>query len=131
MMLAAQYTALSVPGLEPVEQVAAVIRAHLGPGDRWTAYGEDLFVRNLVFYVGAKETPAYDQEAIVALMMSKDRVIASVPAEEVATIERRALRPLRKLAEVPYVNKAGIRASTLRDPDPQQNIRTAVVLVNR
>jgi 4-amino-4-deoxy-L-arabinose transferase-like glycosyltransferase len=126
---ALQYGALSGTGEDTVQQVArAVTTARSGNEDVGTY---NVFVRNLVFYTHFKTIDLIDDDQLSAFLRSPNRVLVVAPAEAVDRMERDLKIPLRRLAEFPYFNEAGIRLRTLLQPDLARDITRVVLIANR
>jgi hypothetical protein len=52
-------------------------------------------------------------------------------AESVDRLEREQGLRLRRIAELPYFNEAGIRVRTLLWPEPSRDLARAVLVTNR
>ncbi|MCC7125425.1 MAG: glycosyltransferase family 39 protein [Acidobacteria bacterium] len=126
---ALQYGALSGTGESTVEQVArAVLSARQLDQPVGTHH---VFVRNLVYYTHVKTEDLMDDAALAAFLDQDRPVIVVAPAPAIASYEMARGRPLRRLAEFPYFNEAGVRLRTLLWPDPTRDVSTAVIVTNR
>jgi len=126
---ALQYGALSGTGEDTVQQVArAVIGARTADEEVGT---HEVFVRNLVFYTHIRTIDLIGDEQLAAFLGSPSRVLVVAPAEAVDRMERDLKIPLRRLAEFPYFNEAGIRLRTLLQPDMARDITRVVLIANR
>lgn len=126
---ALQYGALSGSGEGTVEQVARVVAAERTAGE---PVGTHLvFVRNLVFYAHVPTTDIATAEHLRDFLGQDGRVLAVLPAEALAAYEQAGGAPVRRIAEFPYFNEAGIRLRTLLWPDPARDIERVVVVSNR
>jgi 4-amino-4-deoxy-L-arabinose transferase-like glycosyltransferase len=128
LMLGLQYGLLSTPHPETVQLVAARIRAELGPGTAWTTH--DVFVRNLIFYVGQRQAGPFTDDELVAVLASPTPVLAVMSEADLQRLAPRFRRPVRRVATWHYFNVAGLRARILIDPDPERDVRTAVLISN-
>lgn len=126
---ALQYGALSASGEGTVEQVARVVAsARLKNEPVGTHH---VFVRNLVFYARAPTVDLITDEQFTNFLSQETPVIAVATGGAVARFEQAEGRTLRRLAEVPYFNEAGIRLRTLIWPDPSRDIDRVLVVTNR
>jgi len=115
--------------MEPVQRMAAVFRKHW-PGAS-TSGTYRVFVRNLVFYTGVKQTDLDTQAALVRFLQSRDRVLCVIRQEDLERLESAtSLRPQR-LASVQYFNPAGARLRTAVAPDPAKDLDTVLLVANR
>lgn len=119
---------MSTAGPETVEMVAARIRAELRPGMAWTTH--DVFVRNLVFYVGERQAGPFTDDELVAFLAGPSPVLAVISEADLERLAPRLEWPVRRLAEWQYFNVAGLRARILLDRNPQRELRTAVLVSN-
>jgi len=129
LLLAAQYGLLSAPGPDRVQDVAATVRASLQPGTAWTTHG--VFVRNLVFYVGAREDGPFDDTALVEWLAIERPALVVLKEQDLERIAPRVTVPLYRLASWRYFNVAGIRAGLLLDRNPTRRVRSVVLVSNR
>lgn len=126
---ALQYGALSASGEGPVEQVARVVTASRTANEPVGTH--HVFVRNLVFYAGVPTVDLITDEQFADFLQQEARVIAVATSGAVARFEQSQGRAVRRLAEVPYFNEAGIRLRTLLWPDPVNDIDRVLVVTNR
>ena len=129
LMLAAQYGLLSAPGPDRVQDVAASVRASLQPGTAWTTY--EVFVRNLVFYVGQREDGPFDATGLVQWLEVDRPALVVLKEQDLERIAPHVKVPLYRLASWRYFNVAGIRAGLLLDRNPTRRVRTVVLVSNR
>jgi hypothetical protein len=126
---ALQYGTFSGTGEGTVEQVArAVQSARRGNEPIGT---HQVFVRNLVYYTRFRTMDLIGDDQLSAFLASPNRVLVVAPAEAVDRMERDLKIPLRRLAEFPYFNEAGIRLRTLLQPDLSRDITRVVLISNR
>jgi 4-amino-4-deoxy-L-arabinose transferase-like glycosyltransferase len=129
LLLAVQYTALAGGRPEPVERMAALLRAHRSADEPVAQYG--VFVRNLVFYTGLRHQFLFDERGAADYLRSPSRVLLVVAAGDLARLEALSGVSTRRLGEVGYFNTAGLRARTLIDPDPSRDVATVLLVANR
>ncbi len=126
---ALQYGALSPVGDDTVEQVARqVVEARQGAEPVGTYR---VLVRNLVFYTGVPTVDLIDDDDAVEFLDRADRVLMVAPVDAIERLERERGVPLRRIAEIPYFNEAGIRLRTMLWPDPARDITRAILVANR
>jgi 4-amino-4-deoxy-L-arabinose transferase-like glycosyltransferase len=126
---AVQWGALSAPGEEPVQQMARLVRAHRGAAEPVGSYG--VFVRNLIFYTGARQVDLINDEQLTGFVSGPDRVLVVLPEEALDAFEIRGGPRLIRLGDVRYFNEAGLRLGTLLWPDPARDITRVVLAANR
>jgi 4-amino-4-deoxy-L-arabinose transferase-like glycosyltransferase len=129
LMLSLQYGLLSTPHPETVQLVADRIRAELRPGMAWTTH--DVFGRNLVFYVRQPQAGPFTDEELVAFLAGPGPVLAVLSEDDLERLVPHLRAPLHRLESWRYFNVAGIRARIVIDPDPEGEIRTAVLVSNQ
>jgi hypothetical protein len=129
LMLSLHYGLLSTPHPETVQLVADRIRAELRPGMAWTTHG--VFGRNLVFYVRQPQAGPFTDEELVAFLEGPGPVLAVLSEDDLRRLAPHLRAPLHRLESWRYFNVAGIRARILIDPDPEGEIRTAVLVSNQ
>lgn len=128
-LLSAQYVVLSAPGPDPVERVAAVVRSELPRARGWLTWGDSLFVRNLVFYVGSKQSGPYPFEALGDVLRSSGAMVVVMREGDLSRIEREEGIEVRRVAEVRYFNTASLTPRRLLWPDPSRDLSRVVVAV--
>jgi hypothetical protein len=127
-MLAVQFGALSGIRPEPVEEIAALIRANRTD----ERIGEfQVFVRNLTFYTGVKQTELFNQPQAREFIASPEPVLLVARERDLAQIEALTGTPLTRLGSVRYLDTANIRLRNLLAPLPEQDIETIVLVRNR
>ena len=126
--LSLQYVVLSRPGPEPVEAMAALIRA---AGPETMPYGRyRVFVRNLVFYTGRPHVDLASEDQFLAFLRSPEPVLCVLAAPDLE--HARALGiTLHELGQVTYLNTGNLTLRTLVDPDPEIDLQTVVLVTNR
>ena len=108
---------------EPVEQMAALVRANRRAGEPVGKY--QVFVRNLVFYTRFKQVDLFDEACALDFLKSPDACCSSSAADDLPRLESIAGVTARKLGEVQYLNAANIRLRTLLSPIPEQDLETS------
>ena len=126
--LGLQYSVLSRPGPEPVEQMAALVRA-AGPGDM--PYGRyRVFVRNLLYYTGRPHVELVTSEQLQAFLASSEPVLCVLPEADLEEA-RAAGAAAYELGRVAYFDTGGLTLRTLLWPDPATDLQTVVLATNR
>jgi len=125
LWLAVQFGALSGRRPEPVEQMAALVRANRAADEPVCIY--NVFVRNLVFYTRVKLVQAFDADQAARLAESPDRVLLVAASDDVKAIEKAMGTSLRVLGQVEYVNSANLRLRTIVQPDATDKVTVLLV----
>lgn len=129
VLLALHYSVYSAAGLEPVQRVAALHAAH---GDGIAHSGTyRVFVRNLVFYTGVKQTDLTEPADLAAFLASPEPVLVVTGRDELDGVEAAFGVTARRLGEVLYFNPSAVRLRTLLWPDPENDLETVVLVTNR
>ena len=113
---AIQYGALSSGGDDTVQQMARLVTQNRSASGEVGTYG--VFVRNLVFYTGVKTTDIINDDQASNFLRQPNRALMVATAESIDRLEREQGVKIRRIAELPYFNEAGIRVRTLLWPDP-------------
>jgi 4-amino-4-deoxy-L-arabinose transferase-like glycosyltransferase len=129
LLVAIQFGALSGRRPEAVETMAALVRQHRSASEPVGEY--HVFVRNLVFYLGFRQEYLSTAERAVEFMRSNERVLMIVRDTDLGPLETLAGVRMQRLGEVPYVNTAGLRLSTLLSPEPQTAVHRVLIVTNR
>lgn len=128
-LLSLQYSVASAADLEPVQimarRYAAVYQGH-EPSATYR-----VFVRNLVFYTGVKQTDLAHPEQVVDFLSQPRRVLCVLTQDDLAELQSTYGLRVHTLAEVPYFNPAGLRLRTLLWPDPERDLETVVLVTNQ
>ena len=129
LLLAFQFGTLAGSRPEPVEDMAALVRAHRRGAEVIGTY--QVFVRNLVFYTRTRHVDVFDDEHAVELLRSPGRVLLIVRAADLPRIEESAGVTVTRLGEVRYLNTSSIRLRTLLWPAPDQNVERVLLVANK
>jgi hypothetical protein len=128
VLLALQFGALAGRRPEPVEEMAALVRAHRTANEPVCIY--NVFTRNLTFYSGIRLVHAFDIDQAAALAQSPQRMLFIARADHIKAIESVLGAPLQPLGRVQYVNTTNIRIRTLLQPDPSVEITDILLVAN-
>ena len=123
-----QYTVLSHPGPDPVESIAALVRADPDEGVPYGRYR--VFVRNLVFYTGRPHVELASPEQVLEFLASPDRVLC-VLAEADLEHARDNGAIAHEVGRVTYLNTGNLTLRTLLWPDPTLDLQTVVLVTNQ
>jgi 4-amino-4-deoxy-L-arabinose transferase-like glycosyltransferase len=129
LLVTAQFGALSGRRPEAVEQMAALVHANRHADEPVGDY--EVFVRNLVFYLGFKQQVLFDQANAVDFVRSPGRVLLVMRSDTLPAVQEASGVNLIVLGRVPYLNAANLKLRTLIAPDPSRDIETALLVSNR
>ena len=119
---------LSRPGSEPVEEMAALIRA-AGPDS--VPYGRyRVFVRNLLFYTGRPHVDLASEEQVGVFLASTEPVLCVIGEADLQQI-RADGATAHELGRVAYLNTGNLTIRTLLWPDPSTDLETVVLVTNQ
>ena len=126
--LSLQYWVLSRAGPEPVERMAAFVRA-AGPGDM--AYGRyRVFVRNLLYCTGRPHVDLITAEQLRAFLASPEPVLCVLPETDLEQARADGATAY-ELGRVTYLDTGRLTFRTLLRPDPATDLQTVVLATNR
>ena len=128
-LLSLHYSVVSAADLEPV-QVMARKYAGVYQGSEPSATYR-VFVRNLVFYTGVKQTDLVQPEEVVQFLRQPQRVLCVITKDDLARLTQAHDLQTQTLAEVQYFNPAGVRLRTLLWPDPARDLETVLLITNQ
>ena len=128
-LLSLQFGALAGIRPEPVEQMAALVRAHRMAAEPVGEY--QVFVRNLVFYLRFRQVDLFDEGRALDFLNSPERVLLVVRAADLPRLEAISGITARQLGEVQYLDTANIRLRTLLSPIPNQDLERILLVTNR
>ena len=129
LLLSAQFGTLAGARPEPVEQMAALVRAHRAADEPVGTY--QVFVRNLVFYTRFKQVDLFDEGLALDFLKSPRRVLLVARAADLPRLEAISGVTVRPLGQVQYLNTANVRLPTLLSPIPAQDLETVLLVTNR
>lgn len=129
VLLGVQFGALAGLRPEPVERIAALVRAHHTGGEPVGQYR--VLDRNLVFYTGLRQIALPEVSSAAEFVRSHGPVLLVVRAMDLPAIERQAGVPLRPLGRVRYFNVANLRLRTILRADPAAELEEVVLVSNR
>ena len=126
--LSLQYSVLSRPEPEPVERMAALVRA-AASGD--VPYGRyRVFVRNLVYYTGRPHVELITPEQLRAFLASPEPVLCVLPDTDLEQARANGATAY-ELGRVAYFDTGRLTLRTLLWPDPATDLQTVVLATNR
>ena len=127
-LLAIQASVLSLGRPEPVESVAAAVRAQ---GSNQTICTCGAFTRNLIFYAHTPTVVGETEANAQQFLEQPDRVLAVLDSSALNRIQQATGRRFPRLAEVSYLNTNALRVDDLLDPDPAGKLQRIVLVSNR
>jgi 4-amino-4-deoxy-L-arabinose transferase-like glycosyltransferase len=126
---ALQYGGLASGGDDTVRQMARLVLAQRTAHEPVATYS--VFVRNLVFYARVQTVDIINDEQAWNFLGQTDRALMVAPVETIDRLERDRGLKVRRIAELQYVNAAGIRPRTLLWPGPSGDLQRVVLVSNR
>jgi 4-amino-4-deoxy-L-arabinose transferase-like glycosyltransferase len=127
-LLGLQY-GLSPAGRDPVQDMAALVARHRTGGETIATYR--VFVRNLVFYTGVKQTDLPTEQHVADFLRSPAPVLCVIGADELERIAGPHGITTRVLGEVLYFNASAVKIRTLLDPDQARDLERVLLVTNR
>ena len=126
--LSVHYVVLSRAGPEPVEEMAALVRA---AGPESVSFGRyRVFVRNLVFYSGRPHVEMTTAEQVLAFLGSTEPVLCVLGEADLARV-RADGASAHELGRVTYFNTGNLNIGTLLSPDPRTDLETVILVTNQ
>jgi 4-amino-4-deoxy-L-arabinose transferase-like glycosyltransferase len=125
---ALQFGGLANGADDTVRQMSRLVNTNRTNGEQIGTYG--VFVRNLVFYSGHKTVDVITDDQARDFLSQPARALMVAPAATFDRLEKEGIQ-VRRLAELPYFNEAGVRARTLLWPDPERDLTKVVLAANR
>ena len=129
LLLSLQFGVLSGRRPEPVEEMAALVRAHRTANEPVGEY--EAFVRNLVFYTGFKQEALFDESRALDFIKSADRVLLVIGPTDLQRLETISGVKTRTLGEVRYLDPASVRLRTFLNPIPEQDVERVLLVTNQ
>jgi hypothetical protein len=115
------YGVLASPPDSAVQQMARYVRAHHDAARPIATYG--VFVRNLVFYTGLKQTDLVNDEHVRNWLPGNRGALIVLPAPNLERLEREHGLTFQRLAELRYFDEGVIKLRTILWPDPAQDLQ--------
>jgi hypothetical protein len=129
LLLTIQFGALAGLRPEPVENIAALVRAHRSGAEPVGQYR--VFARNLVFYTRVKQVGVYDDEQALNFLRSSERVLLVLNGDDLRRLESTSGLAWPTLGRFEYLNAANLRVGDVLSPNPADCIDTVVLIANR
>lgn len=128
LLVGLQY-GLSPAGRDPVQDMATLVAQHRTRGETIATYR--VFVRNLIFYTGIKQTDLPTEQHVVDFLQEPAPVLCVIGADELARIAAAHPIQTRVLGEVLYFNASAVKIRTLIDPDQERDLERVLLVTNR
>ena len=128
-LLALHYQVFAPPRPAPVQTMAAAVVDHWAPGYTLGAYRA--FGRNQIFYSRRSRHDLVSSDQTALFLDAPTPVLCMIRSDDLAAIRPRVATPIRILAEVAYVNMAGLRVRDLLRPDPAMLQDRVQLVTNR
>ena len=128
-LLALQSGTLSGRRPEPVEEMAALVRANRHAHEPIGVH--HVFVRNLIFYTGLQQDDLFSDDRATAFMRSPDRVLMVIRDIDLRRLEDASGVTMTELGAVRYFNTANVKFRSLVFPDPERDIQRVLLVTNR
>jgi hypothetical protein len=129
LLLSFQFGAMAGARPEPVERMAALVRANRAADEPVGTY--QAFVRNLVFYTRFKSVDLYDEGVALDFLKRPERVLLVVRAADLPRLQAIAGVAVRPIGELRYLNAAGVRLRTILSPIPEEDFETILLVTNQ
>ena len=129
LLMSVQFGTFAGKRPEAVERMAALVRSNRYGNEPVGEY--EVFVRNLVFYLGFKQQALFDERNVIEFVRSPARVLLVLRSDNLAAVQEASGVNLKILGRVPYLNSANLKVRTLLAPDPSRDIETVFLVTNR
>ena len=129
LMLAGLQYGLSPGGRDPVQDMATLVTANRTLQEPIATYR--VFVRNLVFYTGIKQTDLRSDQQVVDYLHSPDRVLCVIDEKNLRRLEEGAGFKTIVLGEVLYFNASAVKLRTFLHPDERRDLERVLLVTNR
>jgi 4-amino-4-deoxy-L-arabinose transferase-like glycosyltransferase len=129
LVLAGLQYGLSPAGRDPVQDMAALVNQQRTRHETVGTYR--VFVRNLIFYTGIKQTDLPFEHHVVEFLRRPEPVLCVIGADELEQITGRHGLTTRVLGEVLYFNASAVKLRTLINPDQQRDLERVLLVTNR
>jgi 4-amino-4-deoxy-L-arabinose transferase-like glycosyltransferase len=120
------YGALAASQDATVRRLATAVRAARTSGEEVATY--KVFVRNLVFYSGIKQTDLVHDDHLRDWLATTPRGLLVLRATDAARFAREHGARFEPLTTLPYFDEGGLRARTLLWPDPARDLEEVVLV---
>ncbi len=129
LLLAGLQYGLSPAGRDPVQDMAALVSQHRTKDQTIGTYR--IFVRNLIFYTGVRQTDLPSEQRVVDFLRSSTPVLCVIGADELERIAGPLGLKTRVLGEVLYFNASAVKLRTLLDPDQARDLERVLLVTNQ
>jgi 4-amino-4-deoxy-L-arabinose transferase-like glycosyltransferase len=129
LLLAGLQYGLSPAGRDPVQDMAALVSQHRTKDQ--TIGTHRVFVRNLIFYTGVRQTDLPSEQRVADFLRSPTPVLCVIGADELERIAGPLGLKMRVLGEVLYFNASAVKLRTLLDPDKARDLERVLLVTNQ
>jgi 4-amino-4-deoxy-L-arabinose transferase-like glycosyltransferase len=119
---------LSPGGRDPVQDMASLVLRQRTRHEPIATYR--VFVRNLIFYTGVRQTDLLSDQHVIDYLRSADPVLCVIAADDLDRIEHAGGLTTRVLGEVLYFNAATVKLRTLLSPDVSRDLDRVLLVTN-
>ena len=119
------YGALAASSQSSVRRMAAAVRDARKGNEEVGTY--KVFVRNLVFYSGVKQTDLIHDEHLLEWLARTGGGLVVLRAADAARLEHDHQLTFERLAAMPYFDEGGIRVRTLLWPDRERDVEEVLL----
>lgn len=116
-------------GAEPVQRMASMVASEGRAGQPVGTHR--VFVRNLIFYTGLKQTDLVTLEEVAEFLRRPERVLVVLRERDLEALERTSGLQPRRLGRLTYFDPAGLRLGTLLRPRPRPDLEIVHLISNR
>jgi 4-amino-4-deoxy-L-arabinose transferase-like glycosyltransferase len=120
---------LSPAGRDPVQDMASLVNQQRTRNETVGTYR--VFVRNLIFYTGVKQTDLPFEQHVVEFLKRSEPVLCVIGADELENIAGRHGIATRVLGEVLYFNASAVKLRTLINPDQKRDLERVLLVTNQ
>ena len=129
LSLAGLQYGLSPAGNDPVQDMAELVARHRIGQEPVATYR--VFVRNLIFYTGLRQTDLLNDQHAIDYLNSPTRVLCVIDQTQLDRLEKMSgVRP-RILGEVVYFNASAVKLRTFIQPNLHRDLERVLLVTNR
>jgi 4-amino-4-deoxy-L-arabinose transferase-like glycosyltransferase len=129
LTLLAWWFSVFAAGAEPVQRMARLVAAARTAGEPIGTHR--VFVRNLIFYTGARQTDLVTLGEVADFLRRPERVLVVLRERDLEALEDTASLQPRRLGRLTYFDPASLRLGTLLHPRPRRDLEVVHLISNR